>query len=107
MKDYEFYEDEDKDLTDEEFDELYRPKKSNSRKSLAPLFIYEILTKNSNTEKHLRHKDILDILSRYPYEVTLERKALGRIIHILTDSWNHAVCQDSTGVWVEHARVRL
>lgn len=95
------------DMTDEELDEYYRPKKSNSRKSLAPLFVYEILTKYSDSDRHLRQKDILDILSKYPYEVTLERKALGRIIHNLTDSWNHAVYQDCTGSWVEHSRVRI
>lgn len=105
MKYYEIYDTE--IMSDEEIDELYRPKKSNSRKSLAPLFIYEILTKNSDSNTHLRQKDILDILSQYPYEITLERKALSRIVHILTDSWNHAVYQDNTGVWVEHDKVRI
>jgi hypothetical protein len=88
-------------MTEEELDELYRPQKANTRKSLAPLFVYEILSKHSNSKTHLRQNDILKKLSEYPYEISLERKALSRIIHNLTDSPQYAVFQDKSGVWVD------
>jgi len=91
-------------MSDEELDELYRPKKTNTRKSLAPLFVYDILTKRSNSKKHLRQQDILKELEKYPYEISLERKALSRIIHNLIDTSQYAVFSDKTGVWIEQER---
>lgn len=86
--------------TDEELDELYRPKKTNSRKSLAPLFVYLILKDFSNSRKHLKQQEILTLLSKDPYEITLERKALSRIIHNLQDS-DLFVESDKSGTWLE------
>ncbi len=87
-------------MSDEELDELYRPQKTNTRKSMAPLFVYSILKERSNSKNHLRQQDILKDLEKYPYEIHLERKALSRIIHNLTDS-QYAVYSDKTGVWME------
>ncbi|MBR6766271.1 MAG: hypothetical protein IKM06_07285 [Clostridia bacterium] len=88
-------------MTDEELDELFRPQKSNTRKSLAPLFVYDILMKCSDSKRHLRQNEILLALSKYPYEISLERKALSRIIHNLADSSQYAVFQDRSGVWID------
>ena len=85
-------------MDDEELDELYRPRKMNGRKSLAPLFVYEILSKQSNSKKHLRQQDILKELAKYPYEISLERKAVGRIIQNLVDS-QYGIYSDKTGIW--------
>lgn len=87
-------------MSEDELDELYRPKKSNTRKSLAPLFVYEILCKKSNSKTHLRQQEILKELEKYPYEISLERKALSRIIHNLMDS-QYGIYSDKTGVWIE------
>ena len=87
-------------MDDEELDELYRPRKMNGRKSLAPLFVYEILSKQSNSKKHLRQQDILKELAKYPYEISLERKAVGRIIQNLVDS-QYGIYSDKTGVWMD------
>ncbi|MCR4593475.1 MAG: hypothetical protein K5761_00280 [Clostridiales bacterium] len=91
-------------MSDEELDDYYRPQKTNTRKSLAPLFIFEILTKYSDINTHLRQNEIIKKLAEYPYEISLERKALSRIIHNLTDSPNYAVFQDKTGVWMEQEK---
>lgn len=88
-------------MSEEELDEMFRPKKSNTRKSMAPLFVYSILKEKSNSKKHLRQQDILKELIKYPYEISIERKALSRIIHNLTDSLKYAVYQDNTGVWID------
>lgn len=87
-------------MGDEELDELYRPRKMNGRKSLAPLFVYEILSKKSNSKKHLRQQDILKELEKYPYEISLERKAVGRMIQNLVDS-QYGIYSDKTGVWMD------
>ena len=47
-------------MTDEEIDEFYRPQKSNNRKSLAPLYVYIILTKRSSPGKHLTQQQIME-----------------------------------------------
>lgn len=88
-------------MSDEELDELYRPQRANTRKSMAPLFVFDILSKKSNSKKHLRQQDILIELQKYPYEICLERKALSRIIHNLIDTPQYAVFSDKTGVWVD------
>ena len=88
-------------MSDEELDELYRPQKTNTRKSMAPLFVYEILRNKSNSKTHLRQQDIMKELEKYPYEISLERKAVSRIIHNLIDTAQYAVFSDKTGVWVE------
>ena len=85
-------------MSDEELDDLFRPKKTNSRKSMAPLFVYLILKEHSDKNIHLRQQEILAMLENYPYEVTLERKALSRIIHNLTDS-QLSVFSDKSGTW--------
>jgi len=87
-------------MDDDELDELYRPKKMNGRKSLAPLFVYEILSKESSSKKHLRQQDILKELEKYPYEISLERKAIGRMIQNLVDS-QYGIYSDKTGVWMD------
>ncbi|MBE6727700.1 MAG: hypothetical protein E7562_03520 [Ruminococcaceae bacterium] len=60
-----------------------------------------ILWKYSSAEKHLRQQDILKHLSKYPYEITMERKALSRILHNMLDDAQLSVFSDNTGVWVE------
>ena len=88
------------DMSDEELDACYSLKKSNSRKSLAPLFVYKILEEQTSEERHLRQQEILDILSEFPYEIVLERKAMSRIIHNLADS-DLNIRVDKTGVWYQ------
>ena len=88
-------------MSEEELDELYRPQRANSQKSLAPLFVFEILRKKSDSKTHLRQADIQKELGRYPYEVSLERKAISRIIHNLIDNAQYGVFADKTGVWID------
>ena len=89
------------EMPDDELDELYRPRKMNSRKSLTPLFVYMILMEHSSVDHPLRQKEILDYLREYPYEIVIERKALSRIIHNLTDSGLKIHSDAKTGVWYE------
>ncbi len=91
-------------MTEDELDDFFRPRKTNNRKSMAPLFVYLILKEKTDVKKHLRQQDILNELKEYPYEIVIERKALSRIIHNLMDS-QLAVRSDKTGVWVEQGNV--
>ena len=87
-------------MSNDELDDLFRPQKTNSRKSMAPLFVYLILKEHSNSQKQLRQQEILTMLEEYPYEVKLERKALCRILHNIVDS-QLSVFSDKTGTWLE------
>lgn len=89
------------DQTDEEEDERHRPRKMNRRKSLAPLFIYQILTENSTPEKHFTQAQIISILEKYPYEISIERKAVGRALHLLADSGLGIKSTRTDGAWYD------
>ena len=89
------------ELSDDELDAFYRPHKTNSRKSMAPLFVYLILKEHSSPTMPMSQKDILKLLESYPYEIYIERKALSRIIHNLHDS-QIGICSDPhVGTWYE------
>lgn len=86
-------------LSDDFDDDAFRPQRMNSRKSLAPLFVYLILKEHSDAEHHLKQQEILSHLRKYPYEIELERKALSRIVHNLADS-QLKICTDAKeGSW--------
>ncbi len=87
-------------MTEEELDDFFRPRKTNNRKSMAPLFVYLILREKTDVKNHLRQQEILNELKQYPYEISIERKALSRIIHNLMDS-QLSVKSDKTGAWIE------
>ena len=88
-------------MTDEEIDELYRPKKMNNRKSLAPLFVYLVLRNESEKNKHLSQSEIIKALEEYPFEITIERKALSRILHSLHDSGIGIISTEKAGSWYD------
>lgn len=78
--------DEDEDLFAES-----KPKAVNQRKSNAVLYVYKIIRGSS---RPLTQKEILQKLAEMPWEVRLERKALGRIIHgLCQDPENGIVCE--------------
>ena len=86
-------------MSEEELDALSRPKKANTRKSMAPLFVYLILAEHSDSEHPLTQQQILTYLADDPYEVVLERKALSRIIHNLKDSQVGVYTDKHRGTW--------
>ena len=75
--------------------------KMNSRKSLAPLFVYLVLKDYSNVENKLTQNQICELLEEYPYEISIERKAVGRIIHNLTDSDIDIYSDSRKGTWYQ------
>ena len=74
--------------------------KMNSRKQLAPLFVYEILKNCSNSCRRLTQNEILRRLDAFPYQLSIERKALGRTLHLLEDS-DLGVHNSRNGSWYE------
>ena len=99
-KNYDEFEDEEYELSDEELDELYRPKKQNNRKHSLPLFVYLILKKYSSSDKPLSQQQIIDILSS-EYELNIERKSLSRTIHDIEDEHVGVYSLRSGGAWYE------
>ncbi len=98
---YEMSDDELDQYSDDELDEFFRPMKVNSRKTLAPLYVYLILKERSDRSHHLSQQQILNELEKYPSEIVIERKALGRIIHNLTDSDLGIHTNGKYGTWYE------
>ena len=82
-----------------------RPKKTNSRKSMVPLFVYLILKEKTDTRRHLSQKELMVELEKFPYEVSVERKALSRTIHGLADSGLGIVSDLRDGVWFDSDHV--
>ena len=93
-------EDED-DYDEDTLDILYRRKKRNSRKQMLSLFVYSILRQYSNPDKHMSQQDIIDKLVEMPYELTIERKAVGRVIHGLEDEFLGVHSNTKEGAWYD------
>lgn len=89
-------------MSDDELDEYDQNRvKSNSAKSLMPLFVHQILQKHSSVSKPLRQQDILDFLKIKPYEINVERKALSRTLHALENMFVFKVYHNKNGWWKE------
>lgn len=86
-------------MNEEELDELSRPKSVNTRKSMAPLFVYLILQQHSSSKHPLKQQEILTYLAEAPYEVVIDRKTLGRILHNLSDSQFGIYTDRHRGSW--------
>lgn len=84
-------------LEEEQLERMEKPMKTNSRKSLAPLFVYLILQNKSSAQTPMRQQQILRELEK-EYELRMERKALSRLLHGLSNA-QLPICMDKTGVW--------
>ena len=94
-------------LTEEEEDELYRPKKSNIPKSLTPLFVYMILKEKTTPHTPMHQRELIEILSQYPYEIAIQRKAISRILHTLADSGFGIYTDAVLGSWYDESGIRI
>lgn len=74
--------------------------KRNSRRQLAPLFVYEILKNCSNPRRRLTQSEIIRRLDAYPYALSIERKALSRTLHLLEDA-DLGIHNSRSGAWYE------
>lgn len=74
--------------------------KRNSRRQLAPLFVYEILKNCSNPRRRLTQSEIIRRLDAYPYALSIERKALSRTLHLLEDA-DLGIHNSRSGSWYE------
>lgn len=73
----------------------------NSRKSLLPLFVYQILVASSNSFHHLTQSEIIEMLEEYPYGITVDRRALGRILATLAEE-DLGIHKSPNGAWHEN-----
>ncbi len=89
----------DKIYSELELDELARPKKTNKRKRNIPLYVYLILEEKSDPQHHLKQTEIAEILEK-EYEVSIQRQALGRTIHALSNENLGVCCSPTDGVWL-------
>ena len=88
-------------MTDEELDELYRPRKTNSRKELAILYIFIILQERTDRDHRLHINDLVEILDE-EYDIRMERKAIGRKVENLAqDDLNICKELNGGGFWYE------
>ena len=70
------------------------------RNSLAPAFIYMILEDHTSRHIHYTQADILEKLEEYPYELTMTRHSVGRILNTMAAAgiihWSQP-----HGTWIE------
>ena len=86
---------------EEYLDSLYRPKKRNNRKQMLSLFVYRILTQKTNPDKPMSQQEIINELQEMPYELTIERKALSRVIHGLEEEMMGIHSDPRGGAWYD------
>lgn len=84
-----------------DFEELWSgPIKERCRDSLAPAFIYLILEQHTSRHVHYTHADIMEKLEEYPYELSLTRQSIGRILNTLAAAGMIRYSQ-IYGAWIE------
>ena len=81
--------------SEEELDRIFAPRSRNSRKSLLPVYIINILKRESNRENPLIQKEIHERI-RSIYELEVDRKAVGRCLNTLVD--------DDLNIWTDEKR---
>lgn len=92
-------------MTEEELDELYRPRKTNSRKDLATLYIYLILKERTDREHRLLINDLVRILKQ-EYEIGMGRKAISsKVENLAQEDLNICKELNGGGVWYEEINV--
>lgn len=89
-------------MTDDEFDKAEKTTKRNSRKDMVPLFVYLILKEYSNSAKHLKQEEILQLL-REKYEVDIKRNTLSRTMAGLADEGLSIYSTRRNGAWMEQS----
>ena len=90
--------------SEEELDRIYAPRSSNSRKSLLPAYIINILKSESNKENPLIQKEIRELI-KFKYELEVDRKAVGRCLATLVDDdLNVWTDENRTGYWYSEER---
>lgn len=75
-------------------------KKMNDRRTLATMYVYDILKSNTTSYRRMTHNELIGQLEQYPYELDIERKALGRIINLL-ESEHIGIHTSGSGSWYE------
>ena len=84
-----------------EYEELWSGEiKERCRDSLAPAFIYIILEDHTNRHVHYTQADILEKLEEYPYELTITRQSVGRILNAMAAAGKIRWSQ-RRGAWIE------
>ena len=88
-------------LPEDVLDSYSNPVSVNTRKSMASLFVYLVLKERTSEGNPMKQQDILNALAESPYEIVLERKALGRTLHNLADSGLGIRTDAKLGSWFE------
>ena len=65
------------------------------------LFVYRILTQKTNRDKPMSQQEIINELQEMPYELTIERKALSRVIHGLEEEMMGIHSDPRGGAWYD------
>jgi len=78
-----------------------------SRKYLSPLFIYQILIKESNSAKPLSYQYLMEALSTHPYSISVSKRTVTEIVKVLAEFDPHIFYRKSKGVWynAEHFNI--
>ena len=74
--------------------------KTNTLKSAAPLYVYLVLQSHSNPRRHLTQQEILNYVEE-EFDVTMERKALSRWLHLLITLNLDVYSDPRYGTWME------
>ena len=71
------------------------------RDSLAPAFIYLILEDHTSKSLHYTQAEIMEKLEEYPYELSLTRQSVGRILNTLAASGLPIRYSPALGAWYQ------
>jgi len=81
--------------------EMYKIRETNSRKSMAATYAYLILQEQTNKDCHMTQKELAKKLEASPINITLDRKAISRIVYTLADAGIGICALPKEGVWYD------
>ena len=85
-----------------EFEDLWSGEiRERCRDSLAPAFIYMILEDHTSRHIHYTQADILEKLEEYPYELSMTRQSVGRVLNTLVSAGLGVRYSPELGAWLE------
>ena len=100
IDDYDDFDDEAEEERERMLDELYRLRKGNNRKMLAPHYIIQILQKDTDYDHPMSQAELQRRLEK-DYELILDRKAVKRDVDLLFNEGLGVYSHPKKGVWFD------
>lgn len=89
------------DADDFDLSEICKPRTTNSRKSMAPVYTYLIVKDQTDCDHHMSQKELAEKLAASPINIVVDRRTISRMVYSLADSGVGIKALPGKGVWYD------